>query len=229
MTPAVIAIHLIIGACLALAVGGLVVRGRARLCWCFSVLLSLALVGSLLPVISDRFYVWDFWAYRQIFYSGLYLGMALELSLKLFPAALPRARLRAVTVACGGCLLTAAVAVLAADGSARNILVAVLPALRAGAAWLLASLLVLAVYFQVPIHSFHKVVMVGTALYHCTFVALLGLVGNVGWHMRDVFNALDPPFYAATAALWAFAAWRPEPAPALSPATKALLQPWAAQ
>lgn len=230
MTPAQVHLSNLVALMLVLAIAGLIIRRRAQLWWCFTAFLAASLVGNLLPTLwPERFYRWDFWALKQVVYSGLYLAMALELCLKLFSTRLPRARLRALVIACGISVLTAGVVSVAGDGSPRNALIAVFPVLRAGAAWLMALLLVVAVYYHLPVHPYHKVILVGTALYHCAFVGLTGLVGSVGWHMRDTFNALDPVFYATTLGLWTLAAWRPEPAPALTPATAAVLQPWAAR
>jgi len=230
VTSAQVLVANLIAVLLLAALVGLIVRGKARLWWSFTALLVAALAGNVLtrlwpPLVGD----WSFWAFRQALYSGLYMSMAIELALKLFSGRLPRARLKALLLAAAVSVLTAAVASVVADGSARTGMAAVLPTLRAGAAWLLALLLALAVYYHLPIHPFHRVVIVGAALYHCTFVGLSALVGIAGWHMLATFNALDPAFYATTVGLWAYAAWRPEPAPALSPATATLLQPWAAR
>ncbi len=230
MTPAQIRLSNLVALMLVLAIAGLIARGRVRHFWSFAALLGASLTGNLLPTLwPERFYRWDFWAAKQVVYSGLYLSMALELCLKVFSPRLPRARLRALVIASAASVATAGLVAVFADGSPRNALVAVLPVLRAGAAWLMALLLALAVFYHLPVGQFHKVILVGTAMYHCAFVGLAGLVGSVGWQMREIFNALDPVCYATTLGLWTLAAWRPEPAPALGPATAALLQPWAAR
>jgi hypothetical protein len=230
VTSAQILVANLIALLLLVALVGLIVRGKARLWWSFTVLLIAALSGNVLtrlwpPLLAD----WNFWAFRQALYSGLYMAMAIELALKLFSDRLPRARFKALLLASIASIVTAAVVSIVADGSSRTGMAAVIPTLRAGAVWLLALLLVLAVYYHLPIHAFHRVIIVGAALYHCTFVGLSALVGTAGWHMVGAFNALDPAFYATTVGLWAYAAWRPEPAPALTPATATLLQPWAAR
>lgn len=221
----------LVAALMAIALSGLIARRRAHLWWSFAALLVVALAGNLLTTTWPRyFFRWSFWATKETVYSGLFLAMAFELAFKLFSRRLARARLQALTVVCMVSLLTACLVVIGADGSARSALGSVLPALRSGAAWLMALLLCLAVYYQLPLHRFHKMVLVGTALHHCVFVSLVGLQGIAGQaEMLGVFNALEPAVFGATVGLWAYAAWRPEPATALSPATATLLQPWAAR
>lgn len=221
----------LVAALMVLALSGLLVRRRAHLWWSFTALLVASIAGNLLTTTwPERFFRWNFWAWKEALYSGLFLAMAFELALKLFASTLPRARLQALTVACAASVLTAAVVAIAADGTPRNALGAVLPTLRAGGAWLMTLLLAIAVYYHIPLHQFHKVVLVGTALHHCVFVGLTGLQGMAGQaEMLGVFNAIEPAVFGASVGLWAYAAWRPEPAPALSPATATLLQPWAAR
>lgn len=230
MSPAEVRFANLVAALMLLAIIGLCARKRLQMWWAFSALLVANLAGNLLTTTwPERFWVWDFWAGKQVIYSGLYLAMAVEFSLKIFSERLPRARLRALMLACVMTAATAGAIGVAADGSPLTALGAVLPTLRAGAAWLMALLLVLAVYYEIPVHPFHKLVLVGTALYHCVFVSLVGIQGLLGPQLRSTFNAFEPLVYATTVGLWAYAAWRPEPVSALSPATATLLQPWAAR
>ena len=101
--------------------------------------------------------------------------------------------------------------------------------MNAAAAWLFALLMLACLYFRLPLHPFHRGILSGAALHLSVYSALLGIVGTRGESARAYFNALDPPVFAAAVSIWMWAAWRPDPAPALSPQLAAVLQPWASR
>lgn len=219
---------------LAVAALGLVVRGRVRLSRCFLVYLLVTIVANRLVILwPDRFYTWRFWTLKETTYTVLQVAVACELGWLIFRV-LPRARRRAAA-AIAAVLLTTAIAVSVGDVPGNTYLAMlgfVTPRGQAGALWTFLAVTLVAAWHRVPLHPFHRALLATFALYLGTYTALLSFVGLraatradylVAW---SVLEALDPLAYAATAGVWAWAAWR---APRMEPAGPAVraLQPWA--
>src|SRR5690242_7347310 len=74
------------------ALAGLFVRGRVRLCYSFpAYLLAVIVLSSLVGLWPERFQTWDFYWAKESAYSLLKIGVALELTVRIFQA-LPAAR-----------------------------------------------------------------------------------------------------------------------------------------
>jgi len=88
-----------------------------------------------------------------------------------------------------------------------------LPRIKTGTIWLMAVTLVLAHWYHVPVHPFHRALVT-------SFVAYLGFLSIELWLWNggrgllgedlDFLNALDAAADLVTATFWAYAVWRPD-------------------
>jgi hypothetical protein len=214
-------------AIVALVIVGLFVQHRARLCWSFLAYCFAVLLGNRLVVLwPETFFRGWFWSLKATVYGVLCAAVAIEIALLTF-SQFPRARKRMLAVvACMtafgglGLLLKA----IAEDGYWTRLGVLV-PSAEIGVLFLFAAVLGFAFYYRVPLHPFHRGLMVGFALYLGVDPAVLALVRQFGPGAYPYVAALDPALFASTVGIWAWAAWkRPQPV------TKhqQILQPWAA-
>ena len=57
---------------LAETLGGLLVRGRARLCWSFAALVAATLTGNILiQTLPRHFWTIEFWMFKEMVYAAL--------------------------------------------------------------------------------------------------------------------------------------------------------------
>jgi len=204
---------------------GLILRRRVHLCWSFAALLVVTLIGNQLQVHVPGILTRTFWLTKETIYAGLYCAVVVELAWLIF-LGLPRAQrplLAAMTIV----IAAAGMLVSSADVESTSVVRVVIAALNGAAAWLAAILVAAVLYWRVPLHPFHRLLLFGLGFHLSFYSMLLGPIA-AGWDaMRAYVNALDRIVYIATVGLWLWAAWRPAPAQALTPATAALLQPWA--
>jgi hypothetical protein len=221
-----------------MALTGLLTRRRARLCWTFLVyLLAMAVGNQLVFWRPDVFQTHGFWTAKATAYAVLRTLIALEIGLLTF-SAMPRARRRAELVLGAVLVIALAVAVqpAVADGYTYLVMLGVVaPRLTATSLWLFAAVLGVAYWHRAPVHPFHRSLLLAFTLYLGAATWLLGVVGLAA-ASRPAYlaayaylEALEPLAFAVTAGFWTWAAWRPEPRVALSPAVAHRLQPWAAQ
>lgn len=228
---------LVIGNLVLLAtLAGLCVRRRLRLVYSFPVYLVAVLVQSSLAGLSpERFHTWSFYWFKQSVYSVLEMGVALELTMRVFQA-FPVAR----RAARGTFLLVLAVTLVAAwstptgpttservEQQWADLVLAMHPRIANGTAWLFGALFALILYYRLPLHPLHKAIAFG-------FMAslLLLTLGLDQVKRSDDFAALSLVSYAGSlgytlvAAYWARAAWRRDDPPPVDPEVADRLQPW---
>ena len=76
-----------------------------------------------------------------------------------------------------------------------------------------------------PVHPYHKAILLGFVSYLMVFTTMLTLLGRYEWLMRVVQSA-DPAAYMLLMAFWTWSAWKPEAQPEASAAVMQFLQPW---
>ena len=216
---------------------GLLVRGKARLCRSFFAYLLVVVATSQLAVwVPTPFFSWRFWILRQTTYDVLRALIALEIALLTF-SDMPLARRRAEWVLGGVLVLALAVALLPTQTGHPYLaaLGVVAPRGTATSLWLFLGVLAVAFWYRAPVHPLHRSLLLSFTLYLGAATWLLGLVGLAA-KSRPAYlaahaylSALEPLAFGVTAGFWAWAAWRTQPARALSPAVAERLQPWAVQ
>ncbi len=193
---------------------GLVVRGRARLCWSFPAYGLAILVGNSLATFwPDRFYTPSFWVLKQGVYDILKMAVALELAWRAFaafPGALRTARLVLLALL--------AVSTLALGALTPSSTYADLwtwePGTATAAIWLLTATALLVVWYQVPVHAWPRAIMLGFVPYLLVFVLALDLVKRHGWPDPSSASILDSAAYLALLLFWNRVVWRRDPAEA---------------
>jgi hypothetical protein len=203
---------------LALAVMvGVLRRGRVRLCWSFPAYLAAFFASSaLVAVWPGKFFTEGFWVVQQTAFNALKVAVALELGMRVFHA-FPTADANAKRSLVVGMFLTALalVGLPAAASGYRSFIDVVQPRVLQGTIWMLNGLAILIVWYRLPVHAFHKAILAGFVPYLLVFVTLLRLCQRFDWNERvyAVFSVADPAAFALVLAYWAWAAWRPDPAP----------------
>ncbi|MGE0453854.1 MAG: hypothetical protein AB7O37_11975 [Vicinamibacteria bacterium] len=193
-----------------LALAGLFVRRRAALCWSFvAYLMAILVCNSLISFWPDRFFLLWFYILKESLYDLLKLAIAAELAFrtfKAFPGARARARLLLAP------LVAALVGVLLLKALQSDPGVTVLrhhPLGQTATIWLFAAMSLLAVWFHVPVHPFHRALLMGFTSYLIVFVSLLNVLRTQGWDlMRQTVSGWDTRAYLALVLFFAWSAWR---------------------
>jgi hypothetical protein len=205
---------------------GLVMRRRAGVCWTFIPYLGVALVADLLMLAwPERFFHLWFYVGKELLIHVLRFALALELTYRTFRA-FPSAR---ATVR-GALLLVLAVTfviVLAATGDlapqegapAHGPLVSrVQPRLLNGTIWLLTGVAALILWYRLPVHPFHKAILIGMVPYLLVFTVSLNIIESQGWAIRERVNPFHQAAFVLLLGYWAVAAWRRSEVRARAPA-----------
>lgn len=212
---------------------GLLRRGRAALCWSFLAYALVVTGGNQLQRVIHAEYVGSdyhvFFSYYVLKETGLFVVkafVALEIWQRTF-AAFPRARVRVgLLLATSLVLLAALVRIVPSERDQWDLFVGVVvPRLQVGALALYLTVVLAARWYLVPLHEFHRAVLLGFGAYlavHTMTLAYHGWTGGTSESYRLAFP-LEAIAYFATVAWWAWVAWRPLRAP--SPMSR--LQPWA--
>jgi hypothetical protein len=213
-----------------LTLAGILARRRWSLCWSFTTYLAVILIcNSLVSFWPERFYQPWFTLVRTGLYDGLKVAIALELAYRTFQA-FPGARATArqmilLLVIASSTLLMA----LPWDATYGAALFEWEPRILTATIWLLNALAVLVIWYRVPIHAYHKAILMGFVPYLLVFTILLRLLNHYGWKILPLVQAADPAAYLLLMGWWAWAAWEPEGAQDVSPAVLRVLQPWRAR
>ncbi len=228
MTPADVGIATLVAALLAETLAGLVVRRRLHLCRSFAGLLAAVLLcNQLITHFPGTFWNSTFWTVKEGLYAGLCCATVLELALLIF-AGLPRAR-RPLLAAIAAVIVTSAAIASTTDVAPESLVNKAIAAFNGAAAWVAAFLVAAVLYYRVPLHPFHRLVLFGLGLHLSLYSMLLAPAAESWEAMRAWVNALGRLSDTATISLWLWAAWRPEPARVLTPEVAAVLQPWGAR
>jgi hypothetical protein len=101
------------------------------------------------------------------------------------------------------------------------------PRVLAGTIWIMTGLALLITWYRVPVHPYHKSILLGFVPYLLVFTTLLSLTQRWGWDFFGPYlQAGDPAAYMLLTGFWAWASWRRAAQPAVSPALLHRLQPW---
>jgi hypothetical protein len=198
------------------AIAGLFVRGRVGVCRTFVLYLAVIAVGDILMLSwPGSFFQQWFWFGKELVVNILRFGLALELAywtFRVFPTA--RATVRGVLLAV--LMLTLGI-VLAGTGGLElqegapalgPLISRIQPRIVNGALWLLTGIAGLVLWYRLPVHPFHKAILVGLVPYLLVYTVSLNLIETQGWHLRTQVNYVVPAVYVLVNVYWTFAAWR---------------------
>jgi hypothetical protein len=226
MTADQVLIAHLIKALVLLALVGILWRGRAHLCWSFVAYLLTALIcNSLFSFWPERFFHNWFWILQQGLDDAFKMAVATELGFRIFqafPAAQATSR-RVLFVL----LVATSVALIGIPTAATYGQVALewQPRVLTGTIWLMNGLALLITWYRVPVHAYHKAILLGFVPYLLVFTTIQTLIKQHDWLFSTVQSA-EPAVFMLLVAFWAWAAWKPEPEPDVSPALLQFLQPW---
>lgn len=219
-----------------LTLAGVLARGRARMCWSFVVYLGVVLVSnSLVSFWPARFFDAWFWLVQQALYDALKMAIAVELAFRAFQA-FPAARATARRILFALLILTSLALVgvpPGVSGGSPELYAAALlewePRVLMGTIWLLNALALLVIWYRVPLHPYHRAILLGFVPYLLVFTTILRMLRHYGWEILPLVQSAEPAAYMLLVGWWCYAAWAPEPAPDVSPAVLQRLQPWRAR
>ena len=190
------------------ALAGIVARKRYRVGWSFPAYLLLILVfNTLVTFWPQRFYVRSFWMIQQTAYDVAKLAVAIELAVRAF-GAFPGARATArVVFSVILVVTTAGIATLSADAGSdwqlewhyRII---------SGTIWLMAATGLLVVRYHLPVHPYHRAILLGFVPYLLVFTTLLNVLQHYGSTWLYFINAFDGTAYLLFALWWTYSSWR---------------------
>ena len=215
MTPAqaLVANAAWVGICVTLI--GIFARHRWRLCRSFAVYLACCLVTNrLIAWWPSTFYNLHFYALKEVGLILLHITVSVELTLLLMAALRGVRRIAVATVM--AVALVGCAGAIAMEGSratpglspAMQAAVSTCGMLSAAGVWTLVAFLLVAQWYRLPIHPWHRDITLGFLLYGGVYSVLLGLTEVRGSSMYHLLVVWDPSAYTATVLLWAIAAWR---------------------
>jgi hypothetical protein len=210
----------------ALALLGLVRRGRVRACRAFAAYLATATLGHLLLATApQRFWTWQFLTATDLVQALLLCAIVAEITHKTFrplPVGYRRAR-RVLSALALGAMGVVAVSGRDVDSPAQFSLL--LERASYGLGFLFLGFMVVVRWHAIPVDPLHRSIATGFA-----FVTMLvGCVSALA--SVDPVPALGPHFIVKTAypcvlAWWAHNAWRVDDFGRLSPEAVRRLHPW---
>jgi len=210
-----------------LTLAGILARRRWSHCWSFATYLAVVLLcNSLVSFWPERFYQPWFYLIRTGLYDGLKVAIAVELAYRTFqafPGASATARRAVFLLAIAS---TAALMAVPWDSSYGAALFEWEPRILTATIWLFNVLAVMVIWYRVPIHAYHKAILLGFVPYMLVFTILLRLLRHYGWDILPLVQAADPAAYMLLMGWWAWAAWQPETVEEVSPEVMGILQPW---
>ena len=213
-----------------LTLAGILARRRWSACWSFSTyLVVILLCNSLVSFWPEHFYKPWFYLVRTGLYDSLKVAIAIELAYRTFQA-FPGARATARQLLL--LLVIASSAALMAipwDSSYGAALFEWEPRILTATIWLLNALAVVVIWYRVPIHAYHKAILLGFVPYLLVFTILLRMLRHYGWDILPFVQSAEPAAYLLLMGWWAWAAWEPEGVPDISPEVLHRLQPWRAR
>jgi hypothetical protein len=210
---------------MAIALIGIALRNRHRLCRSFTFYLA-AVLGfeSLAVAWPERFFTYSVWTFQETLFAVLKLALALELVYLTF-ARLPGALTAAKVVVLAG-ILVMLYSVAPFTFNYEHVAARMQPRLATGTAWLFTLYTALVYFFRVPLHPYHRTILIGLVPYLVVSGLLNNLLDVKGWSVLPAVDHLDPLAYLLASAYWARGAWRRDEAPVESPAVLETLQPW---
>jgi hypothetical protein len=195
---------------LATVVAGVLVRRRYRLWYFFALFLVTTLISTLMMAAwPGNFHTRGFWQAKETALNVLRFAMALELgfrTFRAFPGALAMLRWALLLV-----LTVTFVAVIVVSGDGvdfRSFVSDLQPRVLNGSIWLFTGIAALILWYRLPVHPFHKAVLLSYVPFLLVFTMALNALTSLGWERGWYVNYAYQLAYFALMIHWACAAWR---------------------
>ena len=194
---------------LAITLIGLLAGRSYRASYFFAAYLAAVLLGDSLTYFwPQRFYVWSFWMARETVYAALKLGIAVEiarLASQSFPGAAATMRRTLLGVLAVGFALI--VGALDANPGIEALATEVQPRLSQTTAFAFVAVWALALWYHLPLHAVHKLILRGLVPYLVVFTLARGLIMSLGLKVWAGANAADAISYVLVLCYWAWKTW----------------------
>jgi hypothetical protein len=172
--------------------------GRARESVAFSLYVFAATSFSGLFLLSPASNTPELFIVKQGLYDSLLFGMALEIAYRAFSA------FRGIAAWARGALAVA----VAISTIAVFLLTPVNHGTTTAGMWCLTFVALLIVWYQIPVPSFTRAIILGYVPYLVVFVVCFDLIERLGWGVIQNVNLVKTGAYVACAGYLAYAAWR---------------------
>jgi hypothetical protein len=205
---------------------GLVARRRYRACFAFTAYIASVLVLELLVAgWPARFFTWRFWVAKEAIQAVLKLAIVLEIAGRVF---WPFPGARGLAGAMMVLLIVATATGLWAGeaGDAEAVARVLVPRILYGTACAFAVLLVLVLWFHIPLDPLHKAILLGFVPYLLVFTVAIQLLETFGWDVRRQASYVNNVGFFTLLGYWSTVVWARRNVPRVAPEVLALLQPW---
>lgn len=165
------------------ALAGVVVRGWHRRCWAWvAYTVAMIVLGGLMSLWPERFWNGLFWRFSRDVYALFRLLVAVEIAAHVF-AAFPRVAARARILELG-LLLTALWPMLWGSRAGFDGFAAWHLILAGTTVWIFAITALLVSFHNLPVHPWHRAIMVGMTVHLSVFVLLLAMLRAWGYSVE---------------------------------------------
>jgi len=218
-----------VDAAMPLLLAGILSRRLFRIAYFFTAYIAAIWAADMLILLwPGRFYRWGFWLAKETAFGLLSFGMALELvayTFQAFPGARATAR-RTLLVGLSFILIALLSAPLESVGGLAGIAQELQPRLANGTALLFGGVWGLVLWYNLPIHPFHRALLRGLVPYLLVFTVVVRLLATMGWQVRQEAALADGLAWLVVVVYWTVEAWRRPRDPGVDPDVMRALQPW---
>ncbi len=193
---------------LAVLCAGIVRRGKTGQCVIFSAYIAAATLFTGLILIFPASYTPEAFMVKQGIYDSLLFGMSLELSYRAFSAFTGIANRVRGLLALAVAVSSAAIFLLTPTNPAYSDIARYQPGITTTGIWCLAFVAVLIVWYQIPVPTFTRSIILGYVPYLLIFVVYFDLIARLGWGEIRNLNVLNASAYDLSVGYLAYAAWR---------------------
>lgn len=218
MTATQRAILILSVALVAAAVAGVVYRRRYRLWSSFAVYLMVVMLASAGQAFwPATFHTPAFWQIKETTYVALRFAMAAELAVRTFRS-FPGAQAVLHKMVLFILLGTLVALLVAPAGHGYTSFIGELqPRVLNGSVWILTAIAGLILWYRLPVHPFHKAVLLAYVPYVLVFTAAMSYLGDAGWQRARPVLYLNQLAYVVLLVFWNVAIWRRDRAPVARP------------
>lgn len=199
----------LLGACLLIVlITTLFRQSKARQCILFSTYVVCAALFTILILLFPQHYSPQAFMVKQGIYDSLLFGMSLELAIRTFSVFTGIARFVRLALASAVALSTTVILLTAPASSDYASVVRFQPGITAAGIWCLAFVGLLIVWYQIPVPTFTRAIILGYVPYLMIFTVCVDLTTRLGWGALQNLNILNAVAYDAVAGYWVYSAWR---------------------
>ena len=181
-------------------------RSIARQCFLFSTYVTAAALFTSLILLFPKHYSPQAYMVKQGIYDSLLFGMSLELAFRTFSAFTGIASF--VRMSLGGAVAVSTITIFLATpvNPGYDSFVHFQAGITAAGIWCLSFVGLLIVWYQIPVPSFTRAIILGYVPYLLVFSVYTDLISRWGWAALPNLNVLNAVAYDAVAGYWVYSA-----------------------